>query len=238
MNRRLVKKTALTFGVFLSLFAVPNTHADIIMQTNENGAMIFSDHGPLFFGGGNSNMRQTVGTSGSKRGVRYSEAIVAAGKTHGLDPKLIRCVISAESDFNKYAVSRKGAHGLMQLTLRTASRYKVRNVYDPGENINGGAKHLKRLIKKFHGDLSLALAAYNAGENAVLKYSGVPPFPETIQYVDRVMGEYTGNWKPASYNHGKETYYRFEDKNGTIHITDTPEYLGDGGKVFTMETIE
>ncbi|MBI3582295.1 MAG: lytic transglycosylase domain-containing protein [Nitrospinae bacterium] len=235
MSRRLVRKTAITFGVFMSLFAVPNTHADIIMQTNENGAMIFSDHGPSFFGGGKSNARRTVGTRGNNKSVRYSEAIAAAGKTHGLDPKLIKCVISAESDFNKYAVSRKGAHGLMQLTLPTAYKYKVRNVYDPGENINGGAKHLKRLIERFHGDLSLALAAYNAGENAVLKYSGVPPFPETIQYVDRVMGDYARNWKPASSRRRKVTYYRFEDKNGTIHITDTPQYLDDYGKVFAME---
>ena len=235
MCRRLIREIALVFGCFLSLFAVPNSHADIIMQTDKNGTMIFSDHGPSFFGGGKSDRRQKIGTNESLKGVRFSEAILAAGKSHGLDPELIRCVISAESDFNKYAISRRGAHGLMQLTRPTASMYKVKNVYDPHENINGGAIHLKRLIEKYNGDLSLALAAYNAVESAVLKYSGIPPFPETVQYVDRVLGNYDGNRKAGlRRNHGNATYYRFVDGNGTIHLSDTPRYEG-GYKVLTME---
>lgn len=236
MSRRHFGKIAFVAGYFLSFFMVPNSHADIIMQTDENGTRIFSDHGPSFFGSGKTTPRKTPVMTENSKDKRFSDAINAAGKQHGVDPELIRCVISAESDFNKYAISRKGAHGLMQLTIPTASMYDVKNVYDPHENINGGAKHLKRLLDKFNGDLRLTLAAYNAGENMVLKYGGVPPFPETMQYVDRVINRYEGNWTPSRrYGHKRANYYWYERKNGSILITDTPQYLGGSSKIVTME---
>jgi len=204
------------------------------MHFDENGTPFFSDHGPSFFS--KTYPTREYRASASLPGGRFAEAINSAGKTYDIDPTLLKCVIAAESDFNKYAISRKGAHGLMQLTLPTAFMYNVKNVYDPLENINGGAKHLKYLLRKFNGNLRLALAAYNAGETAVIKYSGVPPYPETIQYVDKVMGYYGQGGKIAAYTkHKNAKYYVYHGLNGSILITDTPKKLGDNSKALTMD---
>jgi soluble lytic murein transglycosylase-like protein len=105
------------------------------------------------------------------------------------DPRLVLAVIAAESAFDKTAVSRKNAQGLMQLMPETQQRYGVRNPFDAGENIQAGTSYLTFLIKKF-GNLKLALAAYNAGEGPILAYGTVPPFEETTGYVDRVLRLY------------------------------------------------
>jgi len=107
-----------------------------------------------------------------------------------LHPALIRAVIKAESDFDPRAVSRAGAIGLMQLMPQTALRMDVRDMYDPDDNVGGGAKYLRQLLNRFHGNLPLALAAYNAGENAVERYQALPPFDETRQYVRKVLRYY------------------------------------------------
>jgi soluble lytic murein transglycosylase-like protein len=106
---------------------------------------------------------------------------------YGVPPLLVAAIIEAESDFNPRAVSRKGARGLMQLMPRTASIYQVEDSYDPYENIEAGVRHLRRLMDRFHGNLPLVLAAYNAGERAVLIYGGVPPYRETRRYVARIL---------------------------------------------------
>ena len=107
-----------------------------------------------------------------------------------LHPALIRAVIKAESDFDPLAVSRAGAIGLMQLMPQTAVRLDVRDMYDPDDNVGGGTKYLRQLLDRFHGNLPLALAAYNAGENAVDHYQALPPFDETRQYVRKVLRYY------------------------------------------------
>ncbi len=117
----------------------------------------------------------------------YDEVVRAAARRYEMDEALVRAVIHAESDYNPEAVSPRGASGLMQLMPATASRYGVRDIFDPTENIRAGVRYLHDLQQRFGDNLRLVLAAYNAGEDAVLRYGGVPPFPETIEYVSRVL---------------------------------------------------
>ena len=120
---------------------------------------------------------------------RYADHVAAAAADNGVDPELVQAVIATESNFNPRAISAKGAQGLMQLMPATAAELGVADVWDPGENIRGGTAHLARLLQKFD-DVPLALAAYNAGEGAVTRYGGVPPYQETQDYVRKVMGRY------------------------------------------------
>lgn len=122
----------------------------------------------------------------------YDSLIDHYADRYNVDPVLIRAVIQVESDFNPRCVSRRGARGLMQLIPETAKRYGVRDVFNPEENIRGGVHYLSDLLEMFHNDLSRTLAAYNAGENAVLKYAGIPPYSETTVYVTRALTVYYG----------------------------------------------
>ena len=117
---------------------------------------------------------------------RYDQLIIEAAKKFDVDAALISAIIKAESDFNPREVSTKGARGLMQLMPATAERFGVGNSFDAKANINGGVRYLRWLLDRFEGDADLALAGYNAGEGNVWKYSGVPPFRETITYINRV----------------------------------------------------
>jgi soluble lytic murein transglycosylase-like protein len=110
-------------------------------------------------------------------------AVERIAAEHSLPPQLIHSVIKVESNYNPYAVSSKGALGIMQLVPETARRFGVRNVFNPEENIHGGAKYLRYLLDLFDGSYPLALAAYNAGEAAVIRYGGIPPYQETQNYV-------------------------------------------------------
>jgi hypothetical protein len=116
----------------------------------------------------------------------YGEIISAMSEAHGVDPLLVRALIQVESNYQTRARSRKGAMGLMQLMPSTARVYNVRNPFDPRTNIEAGIKHLKSLIDRF-GKVDLGLAAYNAGEGAVTKFNGIPPYRETRNYVSRIL---------------------------------------------------
>ena len=122
---------------------------------------------------------------------RFTPIIDSASRLHGVDAALIHAVISAESGYNPSALSKAGAMGLMQLMPQTAKRYGVTNIMDPVQNITGGVRYLRDLLAMFNGNLELAIAAYNAGENAVIKYGNkIPPYAETVQYVPKVLGFY------------------------------------------------
>lgn len=124
----------------------------------------------------------------------YDDFIEQSAKNNGIDPDLIRAQMSQESSFNPNAVSNKSAKGLMQIIPATAQRFGVKNVFDPQQNIEGGAKYMKWLLDRFDGNVDLALAGYNAGEGAVEKYGRkIPPYKETQDYVSRIRGKYQGN---------------------------------------------
>jgi soluble lytic murein transglycosylase-like protein len=120
----------------------------------------------------------------------------AAARRHGLDPALVAAVVSVESGFRPEAVSRKGAQGLMQLMPGTAASLGVGDPLDPAQNLDGGARHLGQLLTLYGGDLTRALAAYNAGEGAVQRHGGVPPYRETRAYVKKVLERYQEAKKP------------------------------------------
>jgi soluble lytic murein transglycosylase-like protein len=133
------------------------------------------------------------------RATQYDSIIEKAAVSAAVEPNLLRAVIVVESGFNSRAVSKKGAVGLMQLMPATASRFGVSNRYDPIQNIRGGAAYLKFLMDRFGHDMRLALAAYNAGEEAVDRNGGqIPPFSETMAYVPRVLKIYRMLGEPRS----------------------------------------
>jgi soluble lytic murein transglycosylase-like protein len=125
----------------------------------------------------------------------YDALITEFCQKYQVDFALIKAIIRAESGFNPIAVSRKGARGLMQLMPETASRVNVANPFNPRENIEGGVRHFKYLLSLFNNDLKLSLAAYNAGENLVSQLGAIPPYRETIDYVQKVMDFYQ-SYKP------------------------------------------
>jgi len=121
---------------------------------------------------------------------KYEPEIWKASQRYSVDYNLVRAIIKAESNFNPKAVSRAGAKGLMQLMPETASILQVNDSFHPEENIDGGVRYLRYLLNIYNDNLQLALAAYNAGEKAVFKYRGIPPYQETQTYVQRVLGYY------------------------------------------------
>ena len=126
------------------------------------------------------------------RRTNYDRLIETYADQYSVDPILVRAVIQVESDFHPNCLSNKGARGLMQLMPETAQRYGVKDIFDPEENIRGGVAYLADLLEMFSNDLPRALAAYNAGEGAVTKHGGIPPYNETMTYVKRALTVYYG----------------------------------------------
>ncbi len=150
----------------------------------------------------------------------YTDIINRACNRHGVDPALVHAIVRVESGFNPYALSRKGAMGLMQLMPQTAVDMNVTNIFNPHENIDGGVKYLRYLIDRYEGNLALALAAYNSGETAVKKWGTVPPFPETQNYVQRVLGLYNGTG--IAFTPHFTTIYMGYSEDGALLFTDDP----------------
>lgn len=127
---------------------------------------------------------------GRMRRTPHGDRILAAARSRGVDPLLVAAVVQAESGFDEKAVSPKGAVGLMQVMPKTARQFGVEDVHDPDGNLEAGACYLSHLLNRFDGDLALALAAYNAGPSSVRRFGGVPPYPETRNFTERVLRTY------------------------------------------------
>jgi len=130
---------------------------------------------------------------------------------------LIHSIIDVESNYNHKAVSPKGAVGLMQLMPETAKKYGVHDLYNPRQNIEGGVKYLKDLMKLYNQRTDFVLAAYNAGQEAIKKYGGIPPYPETKNYIEKIKASY-----PKSIITTRTKIYKFYDESGRLILTNTP----------------
>lgn len=160
-------------------------------------------------------------------GTRYLQEIREAATRHGVSEELVSAVIRVESGYNPHAVSPKGARGLMQLMPGTASLLGVRNSFDPRENIDGGVRHLRGLLERFPNNLPLALAAYNAGEQAVTLYRGIPPYPETQGYVARILSllgipQADARVATATPSVALDRTYKTQGPDGTVVYTNIP----------------
>jgi soluble lytic murein transglycosylase-like protein len=197
MDRPLLPGLALSIAAFLAassaaaspkiytyMDAQGQRHYTDVPDNNRYRLLVFSSH-ERTASGDRYDMQLLAKAS------QYDSIIEQAAATAALEPNLLRAVIVVESGFNSRAVSKRGAVGLMQLMPATASRFGVSNPYDARQNVHAGARYLKFLIDRFGHDISLALAAYNAGEEAVERNGGqIPPFSETMAYVPRVLKIY------------------------------------------------
>jgi soluble lytic murein transglycosylase-like protein len=185
-----------TFAVgALALTASGSSRADIYKTVGPDGVISFTNSakkgGKLY--ARTDTPRPAVrmpSDSSPGRHDRYDDHIRQAAALYQIPEELVRAVIKVESDFDPRAVSPANARGLMQLIPETADRMLVTDVFDPRQNIFGGVRYLRVLANLFNGDIELTLAGYNAGEGAVMRYGGIPPYPETVDYVKRVLGYY------------------------------------------------
>lgn len=182
--------------------------------------------GAVSAGGATAPVAGTV--TSSKAGVR--DLVHQVSVEHGLDPKLVDALVRVESGYDPGAVSRKGAMGLMQLMPATANRLGVADPFDPEQNVRGGVREFARLVNVYRGNLQLALAAYNAGEGAVSRYRGVPPYRETRNYVSRILTIYTG--KPyrlsGSYRHVQVRMMTDPDTGRTVITNQSAAKVANG----------
>ncbi|PTR15721.1 uncharacterized protein DUF4124 [Nitrosospira sp. Nsp2] len=194
------RRLPLLLAAFIAFGLATPAGAEIYSFTDENGVMHFSnvptDERYVPLTGPNAGVKRAI-TGSSNTAVeprtkaKYGGIIEEIARAYGLESALIHAVVSVESAYRVTAVSKKGAGGLMQLMPETAQRYGVTDRFDPVQNLHGGARYLSDLLKMFNGDMRLTLAAYNAGENNVLKYGNqIPPFQETRAYVPKVMELY------------------------------------------------
>lgn len=199
--------------MFFLLFPVAAS-AEIYKYVDEDGVVMLTDV-PR---GGNTVLYEKSGTkSAPSRSSNLHEIIVKKADKYSLDPSLISAVIKTESAFDSQAISRKGAMGLMQLMPGTARDMGVDNPFDPDENIEGGARYLKHLVDKYNGDLTRALAAYNAGPHRVETSSQLPN--ETRDYIRKVYSHYTGERRLTTQPKLKTVIYRVVLEDGSILYT-------------------
>ena len=194
--QRLLRPCILGLALALAIAAGP-ARAGVWVWEDEQGRLHFSDQ-PRHSGYHQlEDSTKKAREAGVARvdlgpiGTRAWDGVIAqACRAHGVEPGLVKAVVHAESRFDLYAISGKGAQGLMQLMPQTAKSLGVDDPFDPWQNIRGGTQYLGYLMRRFEGDLQLTLAAYNAGPTTVKNFGGIPPYPETQRYVKRVLTLY------------------------------------------------
>jgi hypothetical protein len=256
-----VRRSALVLLPVLFAY-VPDATAQIYTRRNQNGVVeatnIPDAPNYLLTYPGKGTLIHSRGFTRVYNG-EFDHHIEAAGAAYNVSTDLIKAVIQVESEFDVSAVSSKGAQGLMQLMPFTARRFGVLDPFDPRQNIFGGVQYLRLLLDLFQGDVALSLAAYNAGENAVARYRGIPPFKETRSYVQKIQNLLEGGFdalraafyapapvkplsplaapprpaaKPAKVTPARpRVYYKWKDETGTLHVAHTPPAEG---VVYTM----
>lgn len=177
-------------GVLGLLLGAASVQAEVRLATRRDGRKVIYNVGEAPRGSRGSDLTWLAGRH--DRRSRYDPVIERYADQYGVDPTLVRAIIQVESNFNPNCVSSKGARGLMQLMPATARRFGVTNINNPEQNIHGGVRYLAYLMRLFNEDLPRVLAGYNAGENAVIRYGGIPPYEETSTYVTRAMTVYRG----------------------------------------------
>ena len=224
-------------GVCFLFFIASASRADIYKYVDDDGVVCYTDNpvdkqADRIYKDKSSTSNNIVQET-SKDLSDYHSIIKEKADTYDIDPSLIKAVIETESNWNCMAISSKGAMGLMQLMPSTASDMDVRNPFNPEENIEGGTKYLKYLLERFKGDLTLALAAYNAGPNAVEKYGYIPPYNETRQYVNKVLSLYNGNGtgsQQAENTNKRDKIYKVVLEDGSVLFTNSSHLLKDSSR--------
>ena len=198
----------------------------IVSITDEHGRKIFINSGETRAKGGLATrvIQPAKAANASLPSPEISDLVEQTASRHQIDPQLVHAIIKVESEYDPKAVSSKGAMGLMQLIPGTAQRFGVENPFNPKENIEGGVSYLKHLLGLFGGDLSLSLAAYNAGEGAVQRFGGIPSFAETQDYVRKVTDIYQSASAQSGTNAAGNKpqaphIIRYADERGVVHYS-------------------
>jgi hypothetical protein len=242
------RRTVALVAAAALLAVAGDASAQIYTRRKSNGVIeatnVPSSHDFRLTYPGKGRLIHSFGFRGTYSG-QYDRHIEDAAAHHGVSAALVRAVIQVESEWDALAVSSKGARGLMQLMPFTATRFGVADSFDARQNIFGGVRYLRLLLDLFQGDVDLALAGYNAGENAVLRYGGVPPFKETRGYVQKIQALLTGVssglqdlgasfFAPATIRAPQKVparalvparpraYYKWTDTAGILHLASSP----------------
>jgi len=195
MNRKHLKLFGIVIFTLVSFFvsALP-LQADIFRYIDENGVMHFTNAPTSSIQRYRLFIKEKPRVTRRYSTEQYDDLISDASERYGVSFPLLKAIIKAESDFDPLAVSKKGASGLMQIMPQNFEPLGIQDPFDPWQNINAGARYFKQMYDRFHGKLSLSLAAYNAGPTAVDRYKTIPPYEETEEYVRRVL-KYYYNYK-------------------------------------------